>query len=289
MTLVQPSEGEVKVNGLRLHYFEWKGAGTKPLVLMHGLRDYAYYWQDAANRLLDEYHIFAPDQRGHGESEFAPGGYLVWALAADLAGFVDAVGLQRFDLVGLSLGSRVSMAYARENSLRLKHLALCDMGPQMARVGAVGLKQDMTSKADRPPSSFTLDDARRFYRSQWPSLDEPSIERLIQNSLIESEEKPGEYSNRYDRRLADVTTKSAIPEIAFLWESLTHVKCPALVCRGEESPILDDDIATRMVRALPDGQLYVFRETGHSLPRLQPEGFAGLIRRFLADETLSER
>ncbi len=294
--MVQPGEGEVKVNGLRLHYFEWKGNGRRPLVLMHGLRDYAYYWQDCANRLLDEFHIFAPDQRGHGESEFAPGGYLVWALASDLAGFVEAVGLERFDLVGLSLGSRTSMAYARENSLRLRHLVLADMGPQMARVGAVGLKQDMTSKAERPPSSFTLEDARKFYREQWPSLDEASIERLIQNSLIAGEDGPSTsadaelrtvmYSNRYDRRLADVTTKAAIPEIGFLWESLTRVRCPALVCRGEESPILDDEIASRMVRALPDGRLYVFRNTGHSLPRLVPERFAEMLRRFLLDEGL---
>ena len=284
MTLVQPSEGEVKVNGLRLHYFEWKGAGRRPLVLMHGLRDYAYYWQDCANRLLDEFHIFAPDQRGHGESEAAPGGYLVWALASDLTRFVNRIGLQRFDLVGLSLGSRVSMAYARENSLRLKHLALVDMGPQMARVGAVGLKEDMTSKADRPPSSFSLDEAQSFYRQQWPSLDDPSIERLIQNSLVRGDD--GTYANRYDRRLADVTTKAAIPEIDFLWDSLTHVRCPALVARGENSPILDDEISSRMVRSLPDGRSYVFKETGHSLPRLAPALFADLIRAFLNETPL---
>lgn len=284
MTLVQPSEGEVKVNGLRIHYFEWKGRGTRPLVLMHGLRDYAYYWQDCANRLLDEFHIFAPDQRGHGESESAPGGYLVWALASDLAKFVDALGLERFDLVGLSLGSRTSMAYARENSSRLKHLVLCDMGPQMAKVGAVGLKDDMTSKADRPPSSFTLEQAMSFYREQWPSLDEVSLRRLIQNSLTQGED--GTYSNRYDRRLADITTKAAIPEIDFLWDSLTHVQCPALVMRGERSPILDDEISGRMVRSLPHGQLYVFKGTGHSLPRLRPEGFASAVRAFLNDEPL---
>ncbi len=47
MVLVQPSEGEAEVNGLRLHYFEWKGEGKRPLVLMHGLRDYAYFCQTA--------------------------------------------------------------------------------------------------------------------------------------------------------------------------------------------------------------------------------------------------
>jgi len=179
--LIQPSEGELKLNGLRIHYSEWNGVGRRPLVLMHGLRDYAYYWQDCANRLLDDFHIFAPDIRGHGESEFAPGGYGVWAFAADLAAFVDAVGLQRFDLIGLSLGCRCSMAYARDNSLRVRHLALVDMGPQMAKVGARDLKNDMTAKADVPPSIFTLEQARDFYAKHWPSLDQPSIERLIQN------------------------------------------------------------------------------------------------------------
>jgi pimeloyl-ACP methyl ester carboxylesterase len=276
----------VKVNGLRLHYFEWGDPQGRPLVLMHGLRDYAYYWQDCANRLLGEFHVFAPDIRGHGESEQAPGGYLVWALASDLAGFADAVGLQRFDLVGLSLGSRVSMAYARENSLRVKRLALCDMGPQMARVGAVGLKQDMTSKSDRPPSAFTEEDARTFYSEQWPSLDEASIERLIRNSLVKGDD--GMYSNRYDRRLADITTKAAIPEISFLWDSLTRIHSPTLVCRGEHSPILDEEISNRMIASLPSGEMYVFRDTGHSLPRLQPRLFADVIRRFLIGKRLPD-
>ncbi len=282
--LVQPVEGELKLNGLRINYFEWKGRGRRPLVLMHGLRDYAYYWQDCANRLLDDFHVYTFDQRGHGESERAPGGYLVWALAADLAAFVDAVGLERLDLAGLSLGSRCSMAYARDNWQRLGHLGLMDMGPQMAKVGARGLKADMTAKAEVPPSSFAYKDALAFFGRQWPSLDEPSLQRLVQNALVQGED--GLYSNRYDRRLADITTKAAIPEINYLWDSLTRIQCPTLVMRGEHSPILDDEISARMVESLPDGRLYVFEDTGHSLPRLRPEKFAGVLRSFLLDQPL---
>jgi len=293
-SLIQPAEGELKLNGLRIHYFEWKGAGTRPLILLHGLRDYAYYWQDGANRLLDDFHVYAFDQRGHGESEHAPGGYLVWALAADLAAFVDALGLQRFDLVGLSLGSRCAMAYARENWQRLGHLALVDMGPQMAKAGARGLQADMTTKSEAPPSTFSRDQAVAFFRDQWPALDLPSLERLIQNALVQSEDGPstglrtGLYANRYDRRLADITTKAAIPEIAFLWESLTRIQCPALVLRGEHSPILDDEISARMVQSLPNGRLYVFRDTGHSLPRLRPDLFASVLGAFLLDAPLPD-
>ena len=282
--LVQPVEGELKLNGLRINYFQWKGRGRRPLVLMHGLRDYAYFWQDCANRLLDDFHVYTFDQRGHGESERAPGGYLVWALAADLAAFVDAIGLERFDLAGLSLGSRCSMAYARDNWQRLGHLVLMDMGPQMAKVGARGLKADMTAKADVPPSSFAHDDALAFFGGQWPSLDEPSLQRLVQNALVQGED--GLYSYRYDRRLADITTKAAIPEINYLWDSLTRIQCPTLVMRGEHSPILDDEISARMVESLPDGRLYVFQDTGHSLPRLRPEKFADVLRGFLLDQLL---
>ncbi len=284
MSLVQPREGELKIHGLRIHYFEWRGRGERPLVLLHGLRDYAYYWQDFANRVLDHFHIFAYDQRGHGESEHAPGGYLVWALARDLMAFVEALGLERFDLVGLSLGSRCAMAYARDHWPRLRHLVLVDMGPQMAKTGARGLKEDMTQKADRPPASFTYEEAVAFFRQQWPTLDEPSLARLIQNALVRNED--GTYSNRYDRRLADITTKSAIVEIDFLWESLTRIQCPTLVLRGEHSPILDEEIARRMVASLPQGRLYVFPCAGHSLPRLRPEEFARVVKAFLLDEPL---
>lgn len=283
MALVQPSEGELKINGLRIHYFEWEGRGERPLVLVHGLRDYAYYWQDFANRMMDSFHIYAFDQRGHGESEFAPGGYLVWALASDLGQFVDQLGLEQFDLLGLSLGSRCSMAYAREDWQRLKHLVLIDMGPQMAKVAAVGLKENMAGKAGRPPSTFGIEQARAFYREQWPTLDGPSIERLIQNSLVQGAD--GLYANRYDRRLADITTKAAIPEIKFLWESLTRIQCPTLVMRGDHSQVLDEEISGRIIESLPNGRLAVFKDTGHSLPRLRPEEFAAAVRAFFFDES----
>jgi pimeloyl-ACP methyl ester carboxylesterase len=57
-----------------------------------------------------------------------------------------------------------------------------------------------------------------------------------------------------------------------------------MVLRGENSPILDDEISTRMVEALPNGRLHVFKDTGHSLPRLVPEEFAQVVRAFLLHE-----
>jgi pimeloyl-ACP methyl ester carboxylesterase len=154
----------------------------------------------------------------------------------------------------------------------------------MAKSGARDLKADMTAKADVTPSTFSRDEASAFFHRQWPSLDDASVERLIANALERGED--GAFANRYDRRLSDITTKAAIPEIPFLWDSLTRIQCPTLVMRGEHSPILDEEISSRMVESLPNGRLYVFEDTGHSLPRLRPEEFAGVLKRFLLDEPL---
>src|SRR3972149_4822963 len=109
-----------------------------------------------------------------------------------------AAGLDRFDLVGLSLGSRCSMAYARDNWRRIRHLALVDMGPQMAKVGARGLRADMTAKADVPPSTFTFEDALSFFRGQWPTLDAPPLPRR----------RPEEFA----AALRDFLLEGALPE-----------------------------------------------------------------------------
>ena len=66
-----------------------------------------------------------------------------------------------------------------------------------------------------------------------------------------------------------------------MWDSLTRIHCPTLVLRGEHSPILDEEMSSRMVESLPNGRLYAFKDTGHSLPRLRLVEFAEVVRGFL--------
>jgi len=55
--------------GLRLHYLDWGNPEAPPLLLVHGNRDHCHNWDWVAQELRDEYHILAPDFRGHGDSE----------------------------------------------------------------------------------------------------------------------------------------------------------------------------------------------------------------------------
>ena len=272
-------DGYVTVNGLRHHYLRWGPPGGDPVVLLHGLMNNARYWEHVAGMFGEGRTIYAPDLRGHGESEHAPGGYLVWAFAMDLRGFVQEMDFEAFDLVAHSIGSRVAMAYARDHSHRLKHLVLADMGPQMADQGARGIRRSV-GETNKAPGFPTEAEAMEYYRGLYPGSDNAFVMRQIAAGLA-LDEASGNLVFRFDPRLHEATGKGAIAEIPFLWESLEHITCPALVMRAEKSKVLSREIADQMIERLPDARFVEIPESGHQIPLHQPERFTSAVRGFI--------
>jgi pimeloyl-ACP methyl ester carboxylesterase len=280
--VAQPGEsGYLTIHGLRHHYIRWGDPVNDPVVFLHGLMNTGRYWEHIAERFTDRYSVYAPDLRGHGESEHAPGGYLVWAFAMDLRGFVEEMDFEAFDLVAHSIGSRVAMAYARDHSHRLKHLVLADMGPQMAETGARGIRRS-TGEARTQPGFTTEAEALEYYAALYPGRSKEFLQRQIGASLLLDEES-GNLVFRFDPAIHEVTGRGAIAEIPYLWESLEHVKCPTLVIRAEKSKVLSPEIAAQMVERLPNGRYIEIASAGHQVPLHQPEAFSDAVRAFLAE------
>ena len=108
-----PVDRSLTVGGLAFHYVTW-GADTAPaVVLLHGITGHARTWDALARALCADFRVIALDQRGHGDSDRAPDGdYRVATMAGDVEGIVEALGLERFALVGLSMGGRIGIACA---------------------------------------------------------------------------------------------------------------------------------------------------------------------------------
>jgi pimeloyl-ACP methyl ester carboxylesterase len=272
-------DGYLTIHGLRHHYLQWGDRGKDPLVLLHGLMNNARYWEHVAERFADEWAVYAPDLRGHGESEHAPGGYLVWAFAMDLREFIQEMDLESIDLVAHSIGSRVAMAYARDHSQRLNHLVLADMGPQMAEQGARGIRRSV-GETKAAPGFPTETEALEHFAKLYPGQPEEFHRRQLVASL-ELDENTGNLVFRFDPALHEATGRGAIVEIPFLWESLEHITCPTLVIRAEKSRVLSPEIAAQMVDRLPNGRLVEIPDAGHQVPLHQPEAFSRVVREFL--------
>ena len=101
--MIAPRDHALAVGGLALHYVTWGRDSAPPVVLLHGITGHARTWDALARDLSTDFRVIALDQRGHGDSDRAPGGdYRVATMASDVAGFADALGLARFSLIGLS-------------------------------------------------------------------------------------------------------------------------------------------------------------------------------------------
>ena len=279
-----PGAGEdqyLPLHGLQHHYIRWGDPEGDPVVLLHGLMNNARYWEHVAERFRPEYTVYAPDLRGHGETEHAPGGYLVWAFAMDLRGLVQELDLEAFDLVAHSIGSRIAISYARDHSHRLKHLVLADMGPQMADAGARGIRKS-TGEARKAPGFPTEAEALEHFAALYPEASPEFLLRQVTAGLV-LDEATGNLVFRFDPQINQATGRAALVEIPYLWESLEHITCPTLVIRAEKSKVLSREIADQMVGRLPHGRFVEIPDAGHQVPLHQPAEFARVVKEFLAE------
>src|SRR5204862_673506 len=138
------------LHGQRFHYTEWGDPAAPAIVLLHGITGHARTWDDEARALAVRYRVLALDQRGHGDSDPAPDGdYTVTTMAGDLTAFVDAVGLPRISLVGLSMGGRVAIAFAGTHARRVERLGIVDIGPEIAPAGRLRVGSLMAQTPER--------------------------------------------------------------------------------------------------------------------------------------------
>jgi len=112
----------VRAGDLNVHYLE-QGAGM-PIVFVHGNWGSAAWWEPVLARLPAGYHGIAPDVRGRGQTEGPDSDYTMPSLAADLRAFADALELDRFHLVGHSLGTAIAMQFALDNPQRVRTLTV---------------------------------------------------------------------------------------------------------------------------------------------------------------------
>ncbi len=264
-----PQGNFARVNGLRLHYLGWGDPARPPLVLVHGYTGNAYAWQPVAPGLAEHFWVIAPDLPGHGDSDPLPDGYTIQKYVAIFGRFVDGLGLGRFNLVGLSMGGRIGLVYAAENPDRVERLVIVDIGPQISRRWS-------QRQAEPEPEFFeSVKEAAERLRRGNPYITAEYARFIAARSL--KQRPDGGYVWKWDPALRQGVR--AVPEIDY-WEVLKRVNCPTLVLRGEESPILDQDVAERMVQVLPNGRLRVIPRAAHTLQEDNPAEFLKTLKEF---------
>lgn len=278
LTAVEPKSKTIAANGINLHYLDWGTAGNPPLVLLHGLRGHAQVWDDVAAALCADYHVYALDQRGRGDTDHAPGGdYSTDAFVADLAGFVDAIGLDTFILFGHSMGGRNSMAFAGQHSQRLERLCIVDIGPRIEPAGGNRITGELR---DLPPEFDAFEDALAHVQTGNRFASERVMRRRLSGQTRQLPN--GKIGWKFDPAIREQRINGTAAPSVDLWPALERIACPTLVVRGTETDLLTAETARQMVDTLQQGQLVEIQRAGHMVFEDNPDDFIAAVKDWLA-------
>jgi len=256
---------------LRLHYLDWGNPDAPPLILLHGGRDHARSWDHIAQALRGEYHVIAPDLRGHGDSAWSASGHYPMAsyiydfaqlnIALRYAGiFPDAVH-RLVAIEGLGPGPRG----AAEREAKPIHERM-----------AAWIAQQRAQAGEVPWRYPSLDAALKRMQEANKHLSEPMARHLTEHAVNQNED--GTYCWKFDPYVRvwppnDMTRE----EIAALWARIT---CPTLLVYGRESWATSPATDGRL-RYFQAAEVLEVDGAGHWVHHDRQALFIDAVRRFL--------
>jgi esterase len=275
--VVLPDERHAVVDGLRFRYLDWGTEGKQPILFLHGGALTAHTWDLCCLALRDDFHCLALDQRGHGDSDWAPdANYSIAVQRQDIKGFAEAVGLDHFVLVGMSMGAINGLAYAIAYPETLSALVLIDAGPNVRRPGSRRIRDFVNGGAEPESLEAIIERALEFN----PKRDPLILRRSLMHNLRQQED--GNWVWKYDRRrFQAMGGDQHANERRSLADGLATVTCPTLVVRGGESDVFHDEDAERLAAALPDGRWVKIPNAGHTVQGDNPKDLVAAMREFL--------
>ncbi|HXV00059.1 MAG TPA: alpha/beta fold hydrolase [Caulobacteraceae bacterium] len=249
-------------DGVRLHY-EVAGEGPA-LLLTHGYSATGEMWRGQTAAFSKHYRLITWDMRGHGRSDYPadPAAYSEAATVADMAALLDAVGVERAIVGGLSLGGYMSLAFHLAHPNRVRALLIIDTGP--------GYRND---EARAGWNANAIRTAERYETEGLARLAAGSPE--IRAS-----------SHRGATGLALAARGMLTQKDARVISSLPDIKIPSLVVVGaEDTPFLN--ASDYMAGKIPGAEKVVIAGAGHAVNIDQPDAFNAAVLEFLAAHRLN--
>ena len=276
--IVLPDDRDILLHRMRFHYLDWGTKGLPPVVFLHGGGLNAHTWDLVCASLRYERHCLALDQRGHGESEWSPQmDYSTESQVGDLDAFVKALGLDRFVLVGMSLGGVNGLAWAGQHSRQLAGLVIIDVGPEIRREG---VKKIAAFTADATP--VDLDQLIARATAFNPRRNRDLLRRSLMHNLHPLPD--GLFMWKYDQRHRGKFDEAAYERRRqLLWAAVDAIECPTLVVRGAQSDVFHDEDAEKMTQRLKRGRWLKIDGAGHTVQGDNPKALLVELRKFLAE------
>jgi pimeloyl-ACP methyl ester carboxylesterase len=289
-TLSGPTSHSFISQRLRLHYVDWGNPDAPPLVLVHGGQDHCRNWDWVAQDLRQDYHVIAPDLRGHGDSQHSPSGdYSLATYVYDLAQLIHQQRLAPVRIIAHSLGGNIALRYTGlYPDAVAKIVAIEGLGPTAERLQERGVPETMADRlrdwidgrrnlAGRLPRRYpTLEEACARMQKENSHLTPEQARHLTIHGASQNED--GTYSWKFDNYVRSWSPIDIPAEdLHALWDAIS---CPTLLVNGKESWASNPAEDGRL-QYFKHARVALFERAGHWVHHDRLEAFLREVRGFL--------
>ncbi len=263
---------KVRVNDIQMFY-EVHGEGF-PLIMIMGLTGNTNWWDPRWIQTLSEkFKIIAFDNRGAGRTDISDREYSIKLFADDTAGLMDALGVPRADVLGISMGGMIAQELILNYTEKVKKVVLCSTHCGGAKSVQASEEVLGTLTADR--SGVSVEEVARmtiplFFTEDFlrntPGVEELVIEQISKNPI----------SNE-----AFMRQMSAIMQFD-TYDRLSQIKTPTLILHGKQDILIPPENGSILEKAIPGARLVSFENSAHGLLE-ETEEVLGTILEFLAE------
>lgn len=253
-----------QTNGINTHYLR-TGGDKPPVILLHGLMLSGACWTPLARTLEEDYDVIMPDARGHGLSSAPTHGYHYQALAHDVIGLIETLELTAPILLGHSMGGMTAAMVA--NKKPIKKIILAD------------------------PTFLTPERQRDVYKSNVAEQHRQVLKRSKENFLAEMMVRHSHRSPEIIRLFTEARYQTSIHAFQILTppnpdylELIHNLNVPGLLIIGDSSPVVSDEMATKLAEVNNQLEVAKIKDAGHAIPYDQPEQFAAIVKFYLNPE-----
>ncbi|MEW5994159.1 MAG: alpha/beta fold hydrolase [Candidatus Zixiibacteriota bacterium] len=267
------------LDSLRLHYEEHRpqsadDSSQQPpvLVFLHGFTLDGRMWAPQVRHFKEAHRVILLDSRGHGLSDAPETGYSRAHRVEDLESFVKHLGIDRFHLIGLSMGGSTGIGYALKYQHKLLSLTLVSTG---AAGYQIGKKMSLIDRIARERGIAAAKQKWKKIALGWYGHDRQEIKNLMQimvdahSGAVWRDPMRGKYPRENDL------------------EQVHRITVPTMIMAGESDSVFVS-LARLLHERIQESRLSVFPEIGHMVNLEAPERFNRELQQFLDSSTPDE-